>query len=58
MNLFPYDAMSVSVNSAQVLSSYVAQSAKAAGMSLFSKIQNILWVSYLWFISAVRVSSP
>jgi len=42
MNLFPYDAMSVSVNSAQVLSSYVAQSAKAAGMSLFSKIQNIL----------------
>lgn len=42
MNLFPYGAILFFVNSAQVLSSYVTQSAKAAGMSLFSKIQNSL----------------
>lgn len=56
MILLPYDAVLIFANSTKVLSSYVTQSVKAAGISLFGKIQNILWVSYIWFISASSFS--
>lgn len=58
MIFLPYDAVLIFTNSTKLLSSYVSPSIKAAGMSLFGKIQNILWVSCLQYIISASKSPP
>lgn len=56
-DLLPYDAVLIFANSTEVLSSCVTHSVKAAGMSLFGKIQIFYeWAVYLSFLSASQFS--